>query len=386
MEQQLPILPSWEDLQKEEEARDHFLEKYKWLDVDIEENIFDVKLPFVKSKFTLAFKGVPFAPLGGIHSFTGQSGNGKTMTITQFIVAILKGEFGGLTYELAEELPNPKVLYIDTEMERVNTQYVNARVYSLLGWTFGEPHEEFKILMLREETEAVDRWRKTLKAIYELKPNIVFIDGLLDLTADFNNNSECAQLIYECMATASHYNISLWCVVHENPNGSKLVGHLGSMLERKVTDIFSTKKSKDQVTGDVTFEVSQKKARGKDIDNFLFRVVDGKHNLGEPQQIYTPDPPTPEEAEAKEKQEINEYFKKMDFRANGKSRTEIENDCKRLQLGGKQKLSNNLEKAKQYGIISQADNRRYYYHGLNASPEPEQAVMPFEPTTEQPPY
>ena len=33
-----------------------------------------------------------------------------------------------------------------------------------------------------------------------------------------------------------------------------MVGHLGSFLERKVTDVIQTKKVKDDKTGDVTFE------------------------------------------------------------------------------------------------------------------------------------
>ena len=116
------------------------------------------------------------------------------------------------------------------------------------------------------------RWRMTLKAIYLYRPTVVFIDGLLDVVADFNDNKICQELIYKCMQTASHYGISLWCIVHQNPGGEKLVGHLGSFVERKVTDVIQTKKDKNDKSGEVTFTVSQKKARGQDMLDWKFRV------------------------------------------------------------------------------------------------------------------
>jgi hypothetical protein len=86
------------------------------------------------------------------------------------------------------------------------------------------------------------------------------------------------------MQVASHYNISVWCIVHQNPGGEKLVGHLGSFLERKVTDVFQTKKDKNDKTGDVTFTVSQKKARGRDVADWQFRVLP-VDSWGRPEQI-----------------------------------------------------------------------------------------------------
>ena len=62
-----------------------------------------------------------------------------------------------------------------------------------------------------------------------------------------------------------------------------MVGHLGSFLERKVTDVLQTKKDKNDTSGDVTFTVSQKKARGRDIQDWKFRVLP-IDSWGRPQQ------------------------------------------------------------------------------------------------------
>ena len=272
-----------------------FLQGDDWFAVDVKPYQLDFTKAYEAPQYTLSWNGIPFAPRGGIHAITGQSGNGKTMTLAQFMAAILCGEYGELRYELSDVIPNPKVLYIDTEMEEANTIAVKNRVMTLCERPINEDSDDFVVIMLREVPETTDdkgkktsssvnRWRMTLKAIYEYKPTAVFIDGLLDVVADFNDNKECQEIIYKCMQVASHYNISVWCIVHQNPGGEKLVGHLGSFLERKVTDVFQTKKDKNDKTGDVTFTVSQKKARGRDVADWQFRVLP-IDSWGRPEQI-----------------------------------------------------------------------------------------------------
>ena len=272
-EYRLPDLPQ-EPLEEED-----FLSKDRWLDVDCTPYRLDFTEPYRPPQYTLSWNDTKFAPLGGIHAVTGQAGNGKTMTLAQFTAAILCGEYGNIRYELSEEIPHPIVLYIDTEMEKGNTIAMKNRVLTMTGRTVGDNYDDFIVLMLREAaskdehvSNAIMRWRLTLKALYHYKPTVCFIDGLLDVVDDFNNNKECQEIIYKCMQAATHYNISLWCLVHQNPGADKLVGHLGSMLERKVTDIFVTKKDKNDTTGEATFNVHQMKARGKDVPDWKFRV------------------------------------------------------------------------------------------------------------------
>ena len=290
----------------------NFLVGDNWMYDDVAPYLLDFREQYKPPRYTLSWKGIPFAPLGGIHNITGQSGNGKTMTIAQFMATILSGEFGQLKYELGAEIQKPKVLYIDTEMEKDNTIAVKNRVLSMAGRDINGQYDDFVIVMLRDVAEvpeldkngkpvldkhgrpvfvnpAVVRWRMTLKAIWQFKPTAVFIDGLLDVVADFNDNIECQKLIFKCMKVASHYDISLWCILHQNPGGEKLVGHLGSFLERKVTDVIQTSKKKNDTTGEITFEVKQKKARSRDFDDWKFRVLP-VDSWGMPEQITPAEP------------------------------------------------------------------------------------------------
>lgn len=287
-----------EEIKREMEAArpdfdgaDMFLSQDNWMGVDVTPYRLDFTKPYQAPKYVLSWNGIGFAPLGGIHAVTGQAGNGKTMTLAQFIAAILGGECGNLRYEL--DKPDPTVLYIDTEMEEANTIAMKNRVLTMTGRTVGENYDDFIVLMLREASSdegsvssAVMRWRLTLKALYEYRPTVAFIDGLLDVVNDFNSNTECQEIIYKCMQAATKYNISLWCLVHQNPGADKLVGHLGSMLERKVTDVFVTKKDKNATTGDATFTVHQMKARGRDVPDWSFKVMP-VNGWGVPEQLST---------------------------------------------------------------------------------------------------
>ena len=52
----------------------------------------------------------------------------------------------------------------------------------------------------------MERWKLTLKAINELKPTVVFLDGLIDVVGDFNDNKECQAI--DSMITQSVGNSS----------------------------------------------------------------------------------------------------------------------------------------------------------------------------------
>ena len=271
---------SVEPVKVKEEAK-KFLPNLKWWEADPKPHRFDATKPRITSQYTLSYNGVPFAPLGGIHALTGQAGHGKTAFFTMLIAAILKGEYCGLRYELSREIPNPKVLYIDTEMEDINTQLVWIRICKVMGWDeHVNRNDELMIIRLREVNTAEERWKITLNAIYEMQPTVVFLDGLIDVLNDFNDNKECSERIYQDMNAASHYNLSFWNILHQNPGSTKMTGHSGSFLERKATDVFMVQKEKE--LGMVGFTAKQIKARGKDVEDMTYKFRDDEEHIGIP--------------------------------------------------------------------------------------------------------
>ena len=152
----------------------------------------------------------------------------------------------------------------------------------LCGWGLQEPRDDFRVIMLRDTETALVRWKKVLRGIYEAQPNIIILDGLLDVVEDFNEQTKCAELIYKCLQTATHYKAAMMCVLHQNPLSTKLTGHLGSAAMRKVSDILVV--TKDKKSDIITFNVTQAKARGhQDLEDWQFRVIPSL--WGRPEQI-----------------------------------------------------------------------------------------------------
>ena len=274
--------------------------------------LLDATQNYPEPYYMLEFNGVPFSTIGGIQALSGQKKNGKTFVIAQLIAAIL----GGDTERTRRYLPGlkvpertleylghaPRVLWIDTEMEKLNSAKVLRRIHWLCEWPMDQPNERFNVLWLREVTDLKDenghtiqkanqkRWQLIRQAIDILNPDAVFIDGIRDIIGDFNNNDESASLVGELMALATQKGICIWNVLHMNPrpsndDESKMRGHLGTELGNKVTDTLVSFKKKDSSSGRVLFTVKQQDARGKDMDDWQFEVTDDAGALGVPRIV-----------------------------------------------------------------------------------------------------
>ena len=271
---------------------------------ELRPHLLDAREDYPEPYYMLEFNGVPFSALGGIQALTGQKKNGKTFVISQLIAVCLAPDsprvhdnLPGLTVpqRTLDHLGHlPKVLWIDTEMEKLNSAKVLRRVHWLIGQDMNVPHERFNVLWLRtiEATPsepAFEKRKRLIKlAIEMLSPDIVFIDGVRDIIGDFNDNAQSSALVQELMALAEKRGICIWNVLHMNPrpgndDESKMRGHLGTELGNKVTDTLASVKSK--TTSGVTFTVKQLDARGKDLDDWKFEVTDQAGSLGIPRII-----------------------------------------------------------------------------------------------------
>ena len=273
-----------------------FLRGDNWFGTEVEGDFLDFTERYTPPRYTLSRNGVKFANVGDLHIISGKPGNGKTGLMKMLMAAILSGGYGETLYALDEERPNPVVLYIDTEQSKDDTIAVKNSVCVMAGRDYTKAYDDFRILRLRDTESELERWRKILKAIYVTRPTDIFLDGMLDLVRDYNDQVECQPIIRKSMMLATHYDASLWMVLHENPMVSKLVGTLGSIAQRKVAEIFSVIKIKqadqkpnEQATGmpPIYFCVNQEKARGKDVDRWYYAFTKDS-GWGVPEEISRP--------------------------------------------------------------------------------------------------
>ena len=356
-------LPSDGDAKPKDPDKD-FLKERQWMEVDVTGLLLDFAEPYHPPRWTLSHNGTPFANRGELHIVTGKSGHGKTAFMSQVMATLLCGKFGNMQYE-GEPPHMPVVLYIDTEMGKDDTIAIKNRVCSLAGIPFNEPCERFKVARLRDTVTAAERWQQILKLAYVIHPDVMFIDGLLDIVEDYNEQKECTPIIRELMIMATHYDMSTWCVLHENPTTEKMVGSLGSIAQRKVTEVFAVRKHKNEKEKErkpnrppIYFSVEQLKARGKDVEDWDFEIlsVDG---WGRPQEISdTPASPPIANEEALMKQIVNHLLAFMSP-PNSEYFSNIVKELKKRMHVGEKKAKEYFNEANSAGVFSLPVNGRY---------------------------
>lgn len=216
-------------------------------------------------QYTFTRDGVGFAPLGDIQAIKAPQKNGKTFLITLLLGAALKGEYMGIKCEINK----PKVLLFDTEQHPRNTQLVYRRFCAIAGISGHAWHDNIRVYHTRGAMPQVVH-HIVLQEVMDFHPDIVIIDGLVDLVVDPNDQMESKAIVTELSGLAMDYNCSIWNVLHVNPGSDKMRGHLGTILAQKSSDVLMVKK--DKRPDGAIFGVEQSDARDKDIAKFDFVI------------------------------------------------------------------------------------------------------------------
>ena len=356
-----------------------FLQGDNWFQEDTSSLYLDFTKPYRPPRWTMSHDGVPFAKMGDLHVIQGKAGHGKTSLMTQFMACLLCGSFGHLRCELKEPAT---VLYIDTEMSEDDTIAIKNRVCSLAGLDYQKPQDRFKVVRLRETESARERWRQVLKVIYECHPTVCFLDGALDVVDDYNNQEECQPIIRKCMMLVTHYDMSMWCVLHENPMADKMVGTLGSIMQRKVTEAFSVRKHKHEKDKypnmpEIWFEVLQPKARGKDQDEWAFEVI-GAESWGVPIELDSNG--RVENQDSKIIQESIDRFKDLKWTSNGVTYNDLDKHLTKQGVTSGATKSTIINAALECQVITSTGNkghRKFYFNGNKQITDPTK-TLPFE--------
>ena len=282
-------------------------EQIKW--DAIEPYLLDPREDYPEPYYMLEYNGVPFSTIGGLGAISGQKKNGKSFVLTELMAAILgngsertNAYLPGLTVPqrtidyLGHE---PRVLYVDTEMEKLNSAKVLRRVHWLCNWDMKLPNERFSVLWLKNMPKDVDKRAYTQRydlirtAVDVIQPDVLFVDGLRDLLASINDEDSVTQILDYFGGIAEDKNMCVWMALHQNPSRKtsddgdegKMRGWAGTELGNKVSDTLVSIKNK--TANGVTFTVKQQDARGKDLDDWKFEITDDAGNLGVPRIIGT---------------------------------------------------------------------------------------------------
>lgn len=393
-----------------------FLQGDDWFETQVDDDFLDFDEPYRPPRYTMEREGVPFADVGELHIISGKPGNGKTGLMSQLEAATLGRQFGNtlareVGHIVRDEQGNiltgddhrpvfqqrpTRILHIDTEQGKDDTIAFKNRVISMSGVPKEEAKEHFFILRLRDTELASDRWKKILKAIWQVQPTDIFLDGMLDIVEDYNDQKECQPIIRKCMMLATYYDTSLWAVLHENPMVDKLVGTLGSITQRKVSEIFTVIKVKQadlkpnekrDDLPEIYFRVKQNKARGRDVADWLFQYVTNAGGWGQPVEIEDNGAKVVDSKEIALMKEADERLKAFNWTSAGATYTELERYLRKSVSG--RRAGDLINTAKEHGIIYMSDDKKkkYHYNGLKELPKDPSQDLPFDgPTSDNAPY
>ena len=378
-----------------------FLAGDKWYGVDVGQDMLDFDKPYQPPRYTMERNGIPFADVGELHIVSGKPGNGKTGLMAQLIAATLGGRFcNTITRKVGHKINGQegfhdiptRILYVDTEQGEDDTIGFKNRVLSMSGVPKDEAKEHFSILRLRDTELASDRWKKILKAIWQVQPTDIFLDGMLDIVEDYNDQKECQPIIRKCMMLATYYDTSLWAVLHENPMVDKLVGTLGSITQRKVSEIFSVIKVKQSdlkendrnpALPDIYFRVKQVKARGRDVEDWLFRYENNVGGWGQPIELETTGAVVVDSKQVAKLKEYDELLKPYNWTQSGTTYTELERHIRSHgHITSNRKIGDIFNTSMEHGIIYKDARGKYHYNGMKPLPDDGAQDLPFDKPNE----
>ena len=193
-----------------------------------------VKDHYPEAVYMLHADGKGFFAKGDVHAIKAKQKGGKTNAIAMMAAAVLSGKNGLLTCSV----PDSKVLVIDTEQNGRDTQRIYKMTLALASLPEEDIYDRFQTFCLRS-MDIAQKHSALQQLIAHFQPDIVFIDGIVDMVNSFNDEAESKNFITELMRLStkeiSGKETAIVCVLHTNKSkeDDNMRGHLGTILAQK---------------------------------------------------------------------------------------------------------------------------------------------------------
>lgn len=219
-------------------------------------------------EYALEVDGTGFFARRDIHAVKAKAKAGKTTTLKVFIAALLLGEM----FRVKSLLENPRIVYFDTEQNRKDTKGILDDVASMTGLD-AEVIDAQVVLQSLRRVDREELLPLLRQALEDEKPDVVFIDGIVEFVASFNDESESKQIIKELLVLSEEYNCAIVCVLHTNKadEDHNMRGHLGTMLAQKAATVLECKKER----GSSVITVSCSESRHEEPTEWSIMFAEG---------------------------------------------------------------------------------------------------------------
>ena len=175
-----------------------------------------------------------------IHGIKAKQKAGKTTVLKVILAVLLLGKM----FRLTSCLKNPKIFWLDTEQQASDVKQILTDVGKLTGLTDSEIDEHVNLYQLRSRT-CKTLLRELIVNVKAHRPDVVFIDGVVEFVESFNDEIMSHDLIKGQKILANDCNCAIINVLHENKSAEdeNMRGHLGTMLSQAASTVIQCVKS-----------------------------------------------------------------------------------------------------------------------------------------------
>lgn len=261
----------------------------------------DTEVP--PEEYTLKVDDKGIFALRDVHAVKAKAKAGKTTALKVFIAALLMG----VMFRVKSLLEKPRILFFDTEQNRTDTKKILEDVARMTELGPDVIDNQVALYSLRR-CDQEDLLPLLRQAIEDEKPNVVFLDGIVEFVGSFNDEIESKKLIKDLLLLCDEHNCAIVCVLHTNKadEDHQMRGHLGTMLAQKASTVLECKKEK----GSSVITVSCSEARHEEPTEWSImfdaegRIVDADDQRRQLQELRKAEQQRKrQEASEKEKQE-----------------------------------------------------------------------------------
>lgn len=288
-------------------------------------------------------EGAGLMASNNLHLVRGREKTGKSAFGVLLITAALGGEFLGV---LACK-KSMRVTWIDTEQD-LSTLRRKARKAVEMAQD-GENGARLSVYSVKSLSPA-ERLKTVLEAIRESRADFVFLDGLADLCADFNDQRESAQVVGELVNVAEETRCALLTVVHTSKTDkAEARGHVGAIAQQKAGEVYEVRRE----TGSSVADVMQVLSRFASVPDIAFEFGDDFALLpaygGLTKQ---------QEEERRKTEDLQNSFSKLLASGRALSYSELADEYARLKGCSQRHAKNAISAAKARGIVRKSNQGR----------------------------
>jgi len=171
---------------------------------------------------------------------------GKPKAGKSTLISVLTAAYLGCdTFGLTTCKSGGKVLIVDTEQNNADCILFLQKAEKLADL---DGTTDAIISLLVNEMQPLDIRVFLEDAIIEYKPDLLFVDGILDLAINFNDVEDANTLVTFIRQLAIKYDIHVCCALHEGKGSGELLGHLGATALRKAQACYQLVKTGDSIS------------------------------------------------------------------------------------------------------------------------------------------